>query len=126
VLGGAAPTPPKPEEEEMWTIVGEVPVGEGRDNAGSLYLALPANRKSARLQMYCGADASGGVSLWAAQCLNGKKFGMWSKGNTWEQWLNGQKPFVVDLMPEAYAIQFSHMGGNGRPTAVLTVSVSGT
>jgi hypothetical protein len=121
--GGGATPQPEPEEPEMWTIVAEVPAGTGRDDVGALTLALPANRKSARLQMYCACDPKEGVSLWAAQCLNGKKFGMWSKGNTWEQWLTGSKPFDVDLMPEAYAISFQHMGGTKAP---LTVSVSGT
>jgi len=121
--GGAAPEPPKPEEPEMWTIVSEVPPGTGRGDVGTLVLALPVNRKSARLQMYAACDPSEGVSLWAAQCLSGKKFGMWSKGNTWELYLNGSKQFLVDLMPEAYAIELHHMGGTKAP---LTVSVSGT
>jgi hypothetical protein len=121
--GGYAPAPPQPEEDEMWTIVGEVPAGTSREQPGSLTLALPAGRKSAKLQMYAACPPSQGVSLWAAQCLDGKNFGMWSKGNTWEQWLNGSKQFTVDLMPEAYAVQFQHMGGTKAP---LVVSISGT
>jgi hypothetical protein len=124
VVGGSAPgpTPPPQEVDEMWVVDGLVPAGTGRGDAGTLTLALPQGRKSARLLMYCGGPVGEGVSLWAAQTLNGKKFGMWNKGNTWEMWLTAQKPFTVDLMPEAYTIEFSHMGGTKAP---LAVSVAG-
>jgi hypothetical protein len=124
VLSGAAPAPqPKPEEAEMWTVTGEVPAGKDRDSPGTATFALPANRKSARLQMYAPCPPSEGVSLWAAQCLSGKNHGLWGGGNTWEQWLNGSKPFDVDLSASVYAVTFKHMGGTAAP---LTIAISGT
>jgi hypothetical protein len=125
VVLGTTPTPPEPEPEEpeMWSLADTCPPGTDRNHPGVLYVALPQGRKSATVQLYAPCDPKEGVSCWGAQCLNGKKHGLWGGGNTWEMWLNGSKPFLIDLGPSCYAIELHHMGGTKAP---LAVSVAGT
>jgi hypothetical protein len=121
-LDGDGPDPPKG-EPDMWTLEGQCPAGDSRSDYGVLQIALPAGRKSARVQLYVDCEPDDGVSLWACANLKGKNHGLWSGGNTWELWVPGRNPQAVDVTGSAYAVSFHHMGGTKAP---LLVSISGT